>query len=167
MKPLKGTLIALLIFSFFSAKAQTDSDNKIIKEVYTQAMKAIESQDAKGLTNLFSETATHITPIGDIVRGKQALLNNYVEVFKMFAQMPKPDRFTSEVLNQENRYLTPELLLSTYTQKDTYFFGTEKKIEEMAHVVLLVKKNDKWLIESLSLTPKVEMPIPPTNTVKN
>lgn len=166
MKPLKELLITLLIFSFFSAKAQTDTDNKIINEVYTQAMKAFENQDAKGLTALFSETATHITPMGDIVRGKEVLLNNYVNLFKMFAQMPKPNRSTSEVLNQENRYLTPELLLSTYTQKDTHFFGTEKKVEEMTYVVLLAKKSGKWLIESLSITPKVEMPMPPS-TPKN
>ncbi len=155
----KITFLAALLFAVCSATfAQTASDDKAIAEVYNQAMKAIEKQDAQAMTALFTDNAEHITPIGSIVRGKEAVQANFVGLFKMFAQLPKPDRSTREVLNMKNRYITPELLLSTYTEKTTSYFGTKANVEEMTSSVLLSKKGDKWLIESLTLIPVTPMP---------
>lgn len=165
MKTLKIFTIAVVCFftTLTFANAQANFDDKAVAEVYNQAMKALQTQDAQALVALFTENADHINPIGDIVRGKEALLANYIGLFKMFAQMPKPARVESQVLNQKNRYLTPNILLSTYTQKDTSYFGKESRTEEMACSVLLVKKSGKWLIESLVLTPKGQMPSTPGN----
>jgi uncharacterized protein (TIGR02246 family) len=155
----KITFFAALFFAVCAATfAQTSSDGKALAEVYNQAMKAFEKQDAQALTALFTNDAEHITPLGGIVRGKEALQASYVGLFKMFAQLPKPDRSTREVLNMKNRYITPDLLLSTYTEKTTSYFGTKANVEEMTSSVLLSKKGDKWLIESLTLTPVTPMP---------
>ena len=155
----KITCIAALVFSVCSvAFAQFSSDDKVVIDVYNQAMKAFEKQDAQALTSLFTENAENITPLGGIVRGKAAIQANYVGLFKMFSQLPKADRSTSEVLDLKNRYITSELLFSTYTEKTTSYYGDKTSVEEMTTTVLLSKKGNKWLIESLTLTPVTPMP---------
>ena len=155
----KIILFSALLFAVCSATfAQTSSDDKAVIEVYNQAMKAFEKQDAQAITALFTDNAEHITPLGGIVRGKEAVQANFVGLFQLFAQMPKPDRSTREVINMKNRYITPELLISTYTEKTTSHVGNKSTVEEMTSSVLLSKKGDKWLIESLTLTPVTPMP---------
>lgn len=155
----KITCFAALIFAVCSAAfAQTPADDKAVVDVYNQAMKAFEKQDAQALTSLFTENAEHITPLGSIIRGKESLQAGYAGLFKMFAQMPKPDRSTREVVNQKNRYITPELLISTYTEKITSHFGTKSTVEELTSSVILSKKEGRWLIENLTLTPVAPVP---------
>ena len=155
----KITFFTALLFAVCSATfAQTVSDDKAVTEVYSQAMQAFDKQDAQALIALFTDNAEHITPLGGIVRGKEALQASYVGLFKKFAQMPKPDRSTHEVLNMKNRYITPELLISTYTDKTTSYVGNKSTVEELTTSVLLAKKGNKWFIESLTLTPVTPMP---------
>ena len=161
----KIILFSALLFSACTAFSQVKFDNPAVFEVYNQAMQAFEKQDAQALANLFTANADHINPLGGIVRGKEALIANYTFVFKMFAQMPKPDKYNREVLEQNTRYITPDVVLSTYKERETASYGTKSQVEEMTYSVLLVKKGDKWLIESLTITPKSEMP--PMQTAKN
>ncbi len=138
-----------------SVKNTYDAD---IQAVYDNAKKALNTGNVAALVDLFAENATHVTPLGTIVKGKEALTQNYIALFKMFAQMPKPDSRTTEVLDMTGQYLNPDLFLTTYREKNTSVFGSKTQVEEMACSVLLAKKNGKWLIENLTLTPKSEMP---------
>ena len=144
-----------------STKNSNDAD---IQAVYENAKKAFNSRNVNALVELFAENATHVTPIGTIVQGKAALTQAYIGLFKMFAQMPKPDSRTTEVLDMTAQHLNPDLYLMTFREKNTSVFGNKTQVEERACSVLLGKKNGKWLIENLTLTPKSEMP---TTVAKN
>ncbi len=135
-----------------------NTDDADIQAVFNDVKRAFNSRNIKALGELFAENATHVSPIGTIIQGKPALTQTFIALFKMFAQMPKSDSETTEVLDKTGRYLNPDLYLTTYREKNTAVFGSKTRVEETAFSVLLAKKNGKWLIENLTLTPKTEMP---------
>lgn len=134
----------------------TASNDNEAKAVFDKAMKAFNAQNVTDLVALFSETATHITPTGAIVKGKAALTQNYIALFKMFEKMPKSNNVKTEYSDWSTVNLTPDLILTSYREKTTTTIGAKTQVDEMAYSVLLSKKTGQWLIENLTMTPQVD-----------
>jgi uncharacterized protein (TIGR02246 family) len=139
--------------------AQNNSDEKDINTVYEKAMNALNKFDAKAMASLFTENADLIDPSGAIIHSRAAIEQHHKTLFAFFSKMPKPDNFSRELFDKNFRLFAPDKAIYTYRQVETATFGDKKRVDEMAHNVLLVKQNGQWLIESLTLTPKTESPV--------
>ncbi|MBL7813546.1 MAG: SgcJ/EcaC family oxidoreductase [Saprospiraceae bacterium] len=139
------------------ATAQNNVE-KIIEDVYHQAMKAIDTRNARAITDLFTEKGVMIDPLGSIHNGKDAIYKNYVALFQMLSKMPPPSSFNRTFQDRTHVFLAPTKILLRYSEVETRQYGDKKSVDEMAYSVILSQENGKWLIENLTLTPKTEMP---------
>lgn len=152
-------LAALLLCCCFTLnlRAQTIStaDQQGIETTYHAFMAAVEHLDATAMGPLFTENAEVVNPRGEIVRGRDNLVVMYTGLFNYFKSLPKPDR--SERLNTGwlSRYLAPDLILTSYTEESTSYFGEKKNTEKLTQTVVLRKTGGKWLAELITLTPVV------------
>lgn len=153
----KLLVISALLMTTLVASAQIKLSADA-REVYNKANQAFNKQDVEALVNCFTENGVHVTPIGSIVSGREALKAMYKMVFGMQAQRPKADKTTVEVLDENTRTLSDNVIITTYKERTTLAFGSRTEIQENAFSVLLVKKGTNWLIENLTMTPAVEMP---------
>ncbi|MEI6410140.1 MAG: hypothetical protein WCR52_12195 [Bacteroidota bacterium] len=154
---MKNILITfmLLALSFGSACAQSLSatDQKAIDEAMALGQTAFQKMDISILTPLMSENVEQIVPDGTIVRGKanvSAGIGGYMSYLKT---QPKPDRFESKKSSEQYRYLMPDLVLYTFSEVNTSYFGDKTTVEKMSEAMILHKINGKWLVELIALTP--------------
>lgn len=138
------------------AAEMTDID--VLKSVHDKAMAAFSSQDVNSLVSLFAEDGVHISPTGNIVKGKEAIKQSYINLFKRFSAQPKPDRVTHEMSDVTGQFLSPDTYLTNYYEKSTFYFGSKSQVMEEANSVLLVKKGNDWLIKNITVTMKGDMP---------
>lgn len=146
----------LLCISFApTLHAQTISaaDQKGTEECYNAFMSAFDKLDASGLGSWFTENAEHITPMGEIVRGRANLVASFTNLFAFLKTQPKPDRAEHNNTAGQSRYLATDLILWTYTSEDVSHYGDKTMSEKMSVCVLVRKTGGKWLVELLSLTP--------------
>ncbi len=156
------TAALLLSFSFVqNLDAQTISaaDQKGIEECYNAFMAAFDKLDASALGPWFTENAEHISPMGEIVRGRANLVTSYTNLFTFFKSQPKPDKFERKNTEWQSRYLATDLILSTYIGEDISHFGDKTESSKMSVAVLLRKTGGKWLAELITLTPVTPMPV--------
>jgi hypothetical protein len=113
--------------------------------------------DANALTGVFTENGTHIDPMGKIMQGRSNLLSLYTNLFSYFKSLPKPDKSTTNVTNQDARYIAPGVILTTYTEETTNYIGDKTSSMKYSYAILIVKKNGKWLCEQVTMTPVIEM----------
>ena len=149
------------VTSMPALNAQTStkfSENEVFKAIDEKAKKAFRTNDVQGFVSLFTVDAVHVSPMGQVVKGKEALTKHFTELFKMFGQGPKPDRVTSERLNETGQFISPDVYTTTFNEKSTSYFGNKTQEMEEAHSVLLVKKGNDWLIQNITVTFKGEMP---------
>lgn len=154
MKNILITFI-LLALSLGSACAQSLSaaDQKAIDETMTLGQTAFQKMDISILTPLFSENVEQIVPDGTIVRGKANVSAGIGAYMSYLKTQPKPDRVESKKTSEQYRYLMPDLVLATYSEETTTFFGDKSKAEKMTTAMILHKINGKWLVELIALTP--------------
>ena len=151
----KSAALLLSCFCVISLSAQplskadkTDIDNS------TEAWgKVFETWNAGALGPFFTDNAEVVTPRGEIVRGRDNLVTLYTGLFQYFSAQPKPDRTEVKKTSQNERYLTPDLVLVSFLDETTFFFGANKKVEKMAYSILWRKTKGKWLAEQVTLTP--------------
>lgn len=155
MKQILTTAALLLTTVFsFNAKAQiSEKDKDDIKKVYEAAATAFQKMDATALSNIFTDNGTHINPMGKITQGRSNLLSLYTNLFSYFKTQPRPDKSTTNLTNQEARYIAPGVILTTYTEETTNYSGDKASSEKYSFAILLVKKNGKWLCEQVTMTP--------------
>lgn len=156
------TSVLLLCFAF-TARLQAQSaisaaDQKGIETCYNGFMAAIDNMDASGLDKLLTENAEHITPLGNLIRGRNNILTAFSQLFEFFKTQPKPEKFERKIENWQSRYLAPDLVLSTYTSIETVTVGGVARSEKSAVSVLLRKQNGAWLADLITLTPETPMP---------
>lgn len=153
---------ATLLLSFtctLNLHAQvSETDQKGIEACYNAFMTAFQNMDGAAVGPLFTENAEHISPIGEIVRGRANLVTYYTNLFAFFKSQPKPDRTETNNKDWHNRYLAKDLILSTYTSHETHHFGDKVQEEIMSVAVLLRKQGDQWLADMVALTPVTPMP---------
>lgn len=157
------TAALLLAFSFAqNLHAQTISatDQKGVEECYNAFMSAFDKLDAASMGPWFTENAEHISPMGEVVRGRANLVNYYSKLFTFFKSQPKPDKMERKNTNWQSRYLSTDLILSTYVGEDISHFGDKTESNTMSVAVLLRKTGGKWQAELIALTPVVPMPAP-------
>jgi uncharacterized protein (TIGR02246 family) len=141
-------------------RAQTIStaDQQGIETTYNAFMAAFEHLDAAAMGPLFTENAEVISPMGEITRGRDNLVVMYTGLFNYFKSLPKPNRSERQNTNWQSRYLAPDLIVATYTEASTSYFGEKKNTEKLTQTVLLRKTGGNWLAELITLTPVVAMP---------
>ena len=157
---LKSLTLLFLFGAMSSLRAQQISaaDQKGIEECFNSSMAAIEKMDAAAFGSLLTENAVQIDPMGNIVRGRANLINHFSQWFAFLKSQPKPDRAEHKTSNWASQYLATDLILSTYTEEISNYFGDKAQTEKNAVCVFLRKQNGKWLVELITLTPVVEMP---------
>ena len=155
-------LAALLLTCFFAlhltAQTVSDADRQGVEQTYASFMAAFDQLDAAAMGPLFTENAEVVSPMGDIVRGRANLVTMYTGLFGYFKSLPKPDRTERDILNRQSRYLANDLILVSYTEVSTSYYGEKQQVEKMTQSVLLRKTGDKWLAEQIALTPVVARP---------
>ncbi|MFN0173920.1 MAG: YybH family protein [Saprospiraceae bacterium] len=162
---MKNFLFNLFAFCVFALLAQTlqaqtisAADQKGIEACYTDFMSAFEKMDASGIEALLTEDAEQITPEGNLTRGRANVVANIKGYMEFLKSQPKPDKYETKNLGTQNRYLAPDVILSTYTEENTINFGNQTKVEKITTAVVLKKSNGKWLADLITLTPVVPMP---------
>jgi len=162
MSKVLKTAALLLLIAFcaqnLNAQAISDADKKGVEACYNNFMAAFEKMDAAAIGALFTENAVHINPMGTIVRGRANLTAHFTGFMEFLKSQPKPDSSKSENSDWQNQYLAKDLILATYTSKDTHTFGDKAVVETMSLAILLRKKGEQWLAELVTLTPVVPMP---------
>ena len=151
-------LLTLCFAQNLQAQAVSDADQKGVEECYNTFMTAFDKLDASGLGPWFAENAEHISPMGEIIRGRANLVTFYTNLFTFFKSQPKPDRYERKNSNRTNRYLAADLILATYTSEETSQFGDKVQTDSMSVAVLLRKSGGKWIAELITLSPVVAMP---------
>lgn len=162
------TAALLLIFSsarHLQAQTVSEADQKGVKECYDAFNSAFDKLDAAGLGSWVTENAEHISPMGEIVRGRANLVTYFTNIFAFFKSQPRPDRMERKTSNWQNRYLATDLVLATYVSEDVSYFGDKSQTSKMTLSVLLRKTGGKWLAELITLTPVAAMP--PAGAAKN
>ncbi|MFN8352846.1 MAG: nuclear transport factor 2 family protein [Spirosomataceae bacterium] len=149
--------VSALLLTTLVASAQLKL-NPDAREVYNKANQAFNKQDVGALVNCFTESGVHVTPTGIIVSGREALKSMYTMLFGMLAQRPKADKTSVEVLDENTRTISSDVIVTAYKERTTLTFGSRTEVQENAFTVLLVKKGNNWLIENLTMTPMVQMP---------
>lgn len=156
------TAAALLLATMFSFNAHaqkvSDEDQKDIQKVYTAFTTAFEKQDAQAAASLYSDNGIHIDPTGKIVRGRKDLLAYHTQLFKLFSEMPKPDKTTHQDTNWDACYLAPGMILVTYTSEDVSFYGDKTRSDKFSLSVILKRIGNQWLAEQVTMTPVADMP---------
>lgn len=154
-------MTALLLAFCFAQNLQaqvSDADKKGIEECYNAFEAAFEKSDASTLGTWMTDNVEHISPLGEIVRGRANLVTYFTNLFAFLKTQPKPDKTESKNLNWQSRYLASDLILASYTTETTTHFGDKTQVEKMSFSVLLRKKDNKWLTELITLTPVTPMP---------
>ena len=155
-------LAALLLCCCFTqnlrAQSISTADQQGIEATYHAFMAAFEHLDAAAMGPLFTENAEVVSPMGEITRGRDNLVVMYTGLFNYFKSLPKPDRSEQQNTAWQSRYLAPDLILASYTEESTSYFGEKKKTEKMAQTVVLRKTGGKWLAELITLTPVISQP---------
>ena len=155
-------MAALLLTCLFalnlSAQTISDTDRQGIETTYKSFAAAFNQLDAAAMGPLFTENAEVITPMGEIVRGRANLVAMYTGLFNYFKSLPRPDRSEREILNRQEHYLAKDLILVSYTEVTTSFYGDKQQVDKMSQAILLRKTGDTWLAELVSLTPVMETP---------
>lgn len=162
MKNFFFNLFAFYTFALFSQTAQAQAispaDQKGIEACYNGFMAAFEKMDPTGIGALLTESAEHIVPNGEIVRGRSNVVASMAGFMEFLKTQPKPDHFAQKNLNWQSRYVAQDVILSTYTEETTQQFGDKTTVEKLTTAILLRKIGDKWLADMISLTPVVAMP---------
>ncbi len=156
------TTTLLLAFSFaqnLHAQTVSAADQKGIEECYNAFTSAFEQSNASQMSAWMTDNVEHITPLGELVRGKNNVIAHFTKLFEFFKTLPKPDKTETKNTDWQNRYLANDLILATYTSTDTNHFGDKVQEDKMTMSVLLRKKGDKWVAELITLTPVTPMPV--------
>ncbi|MCC6460508.1 MAG: nuclear transport factor 2 family protein [Saprospiraceae bacterium] len=155
------TTVLLLCFACtarLNAQAISAADQKGIETCYNGFMAAFDHMDAATFGSLLTENAEHISPMGELVRGRDNLVAYFGRLFEFFKTQPKPEKFERKNDNWQSRYLSPDLILSTYVSTETITAGGAAHSEKNTLSVLLRKQNGIWLAELITLTPETPMP---------
>lgn len=155
------TAALLLVISFaqnLNAQTISAADQKGVEECYNAFMNAFDKMDASSLGSWLTENAEHISPLGEVVRGRANLVTYFNNLFAFFKNQPKPDKMERNNTNWQNRYLASDLILATYVSEDVSYFGDKKESQKMSVSVLLRKKDSRWLAELITLTPVAPVP---------
>lgn len=157
---LKITLFLLFSGACFQSNAQTISaeDQKGIVACYNGFMAAFEKLDPSGLPALLTENAVHIIPDGRILRGRDAVVQGMAGFMEFLKTQPKPDRQEIKNENWESQYLAPDVILTTYTENASYFYGDKVKAEKTTTTVIMRKVKGAWQAELIGLTPVMDTP---------
>lgn len=159
MKNILFALLALFCGVASPLNAQVSAaDENGIRACYNAFQAAMEKGDFATIGNLLTENAEQIIPNGEIVRGRAKIVGSMKGYLEFMKTLPKPDRQETNLLDWQNRYLAPDLIMATYHETTTLHFGAQTKTENMANAVLLRKVNGQWLVELVALTPVVPMP---------
>ncbi len=162
---MKNSVLNCFIFCAFALftqniQAQTISaaDQAGITACYNAFMAAFEKLDAAAIGPLLTENAEQIIPTGEIVRGRANIVASMEGYMAFLKTQPKPDRMETKNVAQQNRYLSTDLILTTYTEESTLYFGDKSRTEKMTTSVIMRKINGKWLADLITLTPVMAMP---------
>lgn len=161
MKTIKTLVIAALFCTAaFHSNAQkiSEKDSQDIQKTYNAFMHAFETMDAQAMTNLFTEDAVHITPMGQIVRGRTAMLENFKNLFSYFKTLPKPDKMERNDTDWSTQYLTKDLILVCYTAEETTTYSDKKQSQKFSYAIILKKSGSNWLAQQVAITPVTQMP---------
>jgi ketosteroid isomerase-like protein len=163
MKNIVFCIFSVLFVSLFSPNLQgqaiSAADQKGIEACYNAFQTAFEKMDASAIGPLLTENAEQIVPTGEIIRGRAGVVASMAGYMEFLKTQPKPDRAETKNLSLQNRYVAPDLVLSTYTEELTLVFGGKTRTEKTATAVLLRKVNDKWLADLIALIPVAPAPI--------
>lgn len=147
-----ATLLLIITFNL-GAKAQISAeDQKATEKVCAAFQDGFKKWDYAGMSNLFTENGVLLSPEGEIVRGRAALRAHYLHLFAYFETQPIPDKTTCEDSNWQTRYVTPGIVLISYTSETTNYFGDKTRSDKLSYAALLVKKNNQWLAEQVTAT---------------
>lgn len=162
---MKNTILSFFSFCAFALLTQTihaqgisAADQKGVDACYNGFMAAFEKLDATNLGALLTENAEHITPDGNITRGRANVVAMMAGFMEFLKSQPKPDKATIKNVSSQGRYLADNIVLWTYTEENTMQFGSETKVEKTTTAVVLKKVNGQWLADLIALTPVVQMP---------
>ncbi len=154
-------LAALLLTCSFAlnlrAQSLSATDQQGIDATFKSISAAFEKMDAPALSPFFTENAVSVSPMGQITRGHDNLIAMYTGLFNYFKSLPVPDRYEEQRLDWQARYLTQEVVAISFVEMSTSYFGDKNKVEKMAYSLILRKKDSKWLVEQVSLTPVIDM----------
>lgn len=134
------------------------ADQKGVEECYNACMAAFDKSDANALCQWFADNAEHVSPLGEIVRGRDNLLPYYTRLFEWFKSMPQSDSHEFKVINWQARYLATDLVQVTYMEESITRTGDKTQSEKLSYGIVLHKTKGKWLIELLTMTPVQPMP---------
>lgn len=155
MNPFKLAALLPCIFFALSLVAQplSKTDKADIEAQSSPWGKVFETWYAPALEPFFAENAEMVTPQGTIIRGRSQIIDMFSGLFQYFKTLPKADRTEKAEINKSERYLAPDVVLMTFVEESTSYFGTDKRVESMAHSIIFRKINGKWLAEHVTITP--------------
>jgi hypothetical protein len=144
----------LVALSSGSALSQTISaaDQKGIDEMFAAVTAAFDKGDATMMTSMLDENAQQIIPTGEIIRGRTTIIAGLTGYMAFLKSQPKPDRMESKRLNLQYRYLAPGIVLATYTDENTMYFGSKTTIEKTTNSLVTHNANGKWVTDLIDIT---------------
>ena len=142
MKPI--TLIVAVLFIASSVFAQSEQDQKEIKNVIISFHNDFNDGSFKNAGTYTTEDWEHINPLGGIDKGRANVLKTVREVHQSFLK-----GVTMTLEDFSLRFITPDVAIVDAIDKTSDFTTPDgKKHQNERHIktYVLVKKNGKWLM---------------------
>jgi ketosteroid isomerase-like protein len=159
-KFLKTAALLLLTALCANTQAQTisEADQKGVEACYNGFVTAFEKLDPSGLGALLTENAEQIVPNGEITRGRNNVVASMAGYMEYLKTLPKPDAYDQKNVNWQSRYVTKDVIVSTYTEETTIQMGGKTTVEKQTNTIVLKKVGAQWLADLIAMTPVVDMP---------
>lgn len=161
MKSVKLFFAALLMTSMFSTiHAQNSNTKAEVIQMFNAVADAFDKGlDEKGF-NYYTETATEITPDGNLSVGKKSLRTSWDGFLKMTDTRP-----TFTYTNPNVQVLTPDVAVITFDSEADIKIQGQQVGGKTKGIAVVHKINGKWYIEADAIIPIMPMPAPETQVV--
>lgn len=155
MKNIFFNALLTLALGFFAttATAQNAADEAAVKTFWKDVWKLYESGNIDEVMKIYTDNASSITPDGRLQSGKAAMKADWENFLKVVDSAPK---FSYE--EPSIRVITADVAIVNYSTQADIKVGGQQVGGKMLGIAVLHKVNDKWMIESDSMTPVIEMP---------
>ncbi len=138
------------------------ADIATIKALGKEAYAAFEARDAARFAAVYAEDVDFVTPYGYHLKGRKAVEQAHVELFKAWANMPKSKL---EIGDPNIRFLTPDIAVCQWSHKQMINMEGKTVKEEATFLDVCQRVDGKWLVTGFSITPI--QPIPGMEAAKN
>lgn len=142
-------LLSTLLSATFSVQAQNSAEEKAAMQTFQQVTEAFSALDARAFADQFTEDATLINPIGNIIRSRQAIFEGHSYYFS--TDMAKAEAGGSaEFVNVVFMKLADNLLHCSLTAN---WLAEGQKVGADTFGLIFRKTEAGWKIYHAQLTP--------------